>query len=323
VWFETLLWFWRYRDQHEYRLNRIYDSLETTKQNFHQQLDRWLEAKEEQSALIPLMHEIRKDHPKMSSREMYKKLKPETMGRDKFEAFCFSLGFKVTHPKNFRRTTDSSGVERFPNLIEGRELTGVYQVLVSDITYYEMNGRFYYLTLIMDLYSREIVGFSVSKSLKTKDTTIPALRMAIRKIGIENFEGIIFHSDGGGQYYAKIFTELTSKLKIRNSMAKEVYDNSHSERINGTIKNYYLIPYNPQNEVALKHELARAVMNYNTGRPHSSLQGKTPAEYRVSNPGTIMFIKKITTTIEVEKRSSGFYPTSIDRPYYEDTHCPF
>jgi putative transposase len=323
VWFETLLWFWRNREEYPYRLNRIYASLGTSKQNFHQQLDRWLDAKEEQAALIPLMHEIRHDHPKMSSREMYKKLKPETMGRDKFEAFCFSQGLKVTHPRNFRKTTDSSGVERFPNLIEGRELTHVNQVLVGDITYYEMNGQFYYLTFIMDLYNREIVGFSESNSLRTTATIMPAMKMVIRQIGRENLDGIIFHTDGGGQFYAKAFLELSSELKMQNSMAKEVYDNSYAERINGTIKNDYLIPYNPQNDAALRRELTRAVMNYNTDRPHSSLQGNTPAEYRKNNAGKAMFIKKITTTIKVENISPGCCPASTAQPNYEVNRCPF
>jgi len=231
---------------------------------------------------------------------MYQKIKPKTMGRDKFEAYCFSMGLRVTHPRNFRKTTDSSGVEYFPNLIEGREFTGVHQVLVSDITYYEMNRRFYYLTFIMDLYSREIVGYSIGKSLRTEDTTLPALRMAIRQIGAARMKGIIFHSDGGGQYYAREFLKLTDHLGMKNSMAKVVYDNSHAERINGTIKNSYLIPYGPQNEIELRLDLDRAVRNYNTGKPHASLQGMTPTQYRSDNPGKAMFIKKITTTIAVE-----------------------
>ena len=253
----------------------------------------------------------------MSAREMYRKVNPETMGRDRFEAFCFSLGLKVAHPRNFRKTTDSSGVERFPNLIEGREVTGVNQVLVSDITYYEMSGRFNYLTLIMDLYTREIVGFASSTSLKTVSTTIPALRMVVRRIGAANLEGVIFHSDGGGQYYAKAFKQITSKLKMKNSMAKEVYENSHSERLNGIIKNDYLIPYNPQNEGALRRELTRAVLNYNTGRPHGSLQGKTPMEFRQDNPGNIMTIKKIITTIEIENNSPSYFPTSTVQHHHQ------
>ena len=254
---------------------------------------------------------------------MYKKIRPETMGRDKFEEYCFSLGLQVTRPRNFRKTTDSTGVVRFPNLIAGRELTHVNQALVSDITYYEMNGRFHYLTFIMDLYNREIVGFNESKSLRTTATIMPAMSMVIRQIGREKLEGIIFHSDGGGQFYAKAFLGLSSELKMQNSMAREVYDNSHAERVNGTIKNDYLIPYNPQNEVALRRELVRAIMNYNTGRPHSSLQGKTPVEYRKTNPGNIMIIKKITTTIGVENHSPDYFPTSVVQPHYEVTDCPF
>ena len=246
----------------------------------------------------------------MSAREMYRKVNPETMGRDRFEAFCYSLGLKVARPRNFRKTTDSSGVECFPNLIEGLEVTGVNQVLVSDITYYEMNGRFNYLTFIMDLYNREVVGFSKSASLRTISTTIPALNMAKKRIGAENLKGAIFHSDGGGQYYAKAFMQITSSLGMKNSMAKEVYENSHSERLNGTIKNDYLIPYNPQNDAALSRELARAVLMYNTDRPHSSLQGKTPAEFRQDNPGNIMTIKKIITTVEIENNSASYFPTS-------------
>jgi transposase InsO family protein len=248
---------------------------------------------------------------------MYWKVNPETMGRDRFEAFCFSLGLKVARPRNFRKTTDSSGVERFPNLIEGREVTGVNQVLVSDITYYEMNGRFKYLTFIMDLYNREVVGFSKSSNLRTISTTIPAINMAKKRIGAENLKGAIFHSDGGGQYYAKAFMQITSSLGMKNSMAKEVYENSHSERLNGTIKNDYLIPYNPQNDAALGRELARAVLMYNTDRPHSSLQGKTPMQFRQDNPGNIMIIKKIITTIEIENNSPSYFPTSTVQHHHQ------
>jgi len=260
--------------------------------------------------MIPLILQIRKEHPSMSARIMYGKLNPTTMGRDKFEGFCFERGFRVNQPKNYRKTTDSSNTERFPNLIEGLELTRVNQVLVSDITYYEMNGRFYYLTFIMDLYTREIVGFHDSKSLRTKETSLPAMKMAVKRFGKEAFKGAIFHSDGGGQYYAKEFLKLTSDLGMVNSMAEEVYQNSHAERINGIIKNSYLAGYNPQSEAELKKELARAVFNYNTSKPHGSLKGRTPAECRFIDLSIIMKIKQITKTIEIENNSPSYFPTS-------------
>lgn len=287
-----------------------------SKQSFHQKLDRWLIIKEEQAALIPIISEVRKDHPRMSARVMYSKIIPETMGRDKFEAYCFSIGLKVKYPKNYRKTTDSSKTKRFPNLIEGIKVTGVNQVFVSDITYYEMNGRFYYLTLIMDLYSKEIVGYSKSKSLKTKYTTIPALKMVIRRFGKDKLKGAIIHSDGGGQYYADEFKELTKGMQ--NSMAKEVYENPHAERVNGIIKNDYLIPYNPQDERSLERELTRAVYNYNTGKPHSSNGGLTPEELRNSGKQIIIKVKKIKKTIEVENNSQSYFPNSTVQNNYQN-----
>ena len=289
-----------------------------SKQSYHQKLDRWLDDQEERAMLIPLIQEIRKEHPKLSARKMFYKLGVRTMGRDKFEVFCFSLGHRVSQTRNFRKTTDSTGVERFPNLIEGREVTGVNQVFVCDITFYELNNRFIFLTFITDLYSREIVGYSKSNRLHTAVTSIPALKMLVRKIGIKQLNGAIFHSDGGGQFYAKEFLKLTAKYGMRNSMAKLVYDNSHAERINGIIKNEYLIPYNPQTDAEMDIQLARAVRNYNQERPHGSLGNLTPAEYRKNNSGKPMFIKKITTTVEVENNSTSYFPTSTVHHHHHE-----
>lgn len=270
----------------------------------------WLNQQEEQAVLIPLIRKIRDNHPKMSARLMYDKIHPQTMGRDKFEAFCFDHGFRVVRPRNYRKTTDSSGVERFPNLIEGMEVTRVNRVFVSDITYYEMNGRFYYLTLIMDLYNREIVGQSASDNLRTESTTLPALRMLIRKIGREQLKGAIFHSDGGGQYYDKEFLRLTTQTELRNSMAKDVYENSHSERLNGIIKNDYLLGYGPQNLLEIRASLNQAARFYNTDRPHGSLAGLTPCEYREQSSGKTLKIKNIIMTVEIENNSPSYFPTS-------------
>lgn len=110
--------------------------------------------------------------------------------------------------------------------------------------YYEMGGQFYYLTFIMDLFSRRIVGFAVSDNLRTESTTLVALEVALA--GRETLSpGLIFHSDGGGQYYCKEFLKLTRLHDIRNSMCESVYENPNAERVNGTIKNSYLKHYGP------------------------------------------------------------------------------
>jgi len=236
---------------------------------------------EEQEQLIPLINEIRIDHPRMSARDIYLKLNPSCMGRDQFERFCMDSGYRIKKLRNYRVTTNSLGVTRFPNMIKELEVTGVNQVFVSDITYFEIGPEIYYLTFIMDLYNREIVGWSASDNLRTENTTLPALHRLINERGRTNLTGSIFHSDGGGQYYCKEFKALTKELKMINSMTEEkVYENSHAERLNGVIKNNYLYPYGPKDKTSLKKLLDKAVLMYNTGKPHKALGKLTPKSFK-------------------------------------------
>jgi len=236
---------------------------------------------EEQEQLIPLINEIRRDHPRMSARDIYLKLKPSCMGRDQFERYCMDSGYRIKKLMNYRVTTNSLGVTRFPNMIKDIEVTGVNQVFVSDITYFEIGTDIHYLTFIMDLFNREIVGWSASDNLRTENTTLPALHKLINERGRTNLIGSIFHSDGGGQYYCKEFKSLTKELKMVNSMTEEkVYENSHAERLNGIIKNNYLYPYGPTDKTSLKKLLDKAVFMYNTGKPHKALGKLTPKSFK-------------------------------------------
>jgi putative transposase len=252
---------------------------------------------EEQEQLIPLINEIREDHPRMSARDIYVKLQPGCMGRDQFERFCMDSGYRIKKLKNFRITTNSLGVTRFPNHLKDLRVTRVNQVFVSDITYFDIGSDTYYLTFIMDLFNREIVGWSASDNLRTESTTLPALHRLITERGRTNIKGAIIHSDGGGQYYCNEFKALTKTLEMVNSMTEEkVYKNSHAERLNGVIKNNYLYPYGPTNMTSLKRLLNRAVLMYNTGKPHKALGKLTPSKFR--------------STIDNEDNSSSNHPLS-------------
>lgn len=268
-----------------------------SKQSFYQMLSRRKYKYEEQEQLIPLINEIRIDHPRMSARDIYLKLHPTCMGRDQFESFCMDSGYRIKKLRNYRVTTNSLGVTRFPNLIKDLRVTRVNQVFVSDITYFDIESETYYLTFIMDLFNREIVGWSASDNLRTEDTTLPALHKAIYERGRANLKGAIMHSDGGGQYYCNEFKELTKSLGMINSMTEEkVYENSHAERLNGVIKNNYLYPYGPTNMKSLKRLLNKAVLMYNTGKPHKALGKLTPSNFRI--------------TIDKENKSSSYIPLS-------------
>ena len=274
------------------KMNALYRVLGTSKQAFHQWLDKQMLVMEEQQQLLPLIRQIRADHPRLSARLMYKMIGPQSMGRDKFEEFCFHNGFKLAVKRAYHKTTNSLGVTRFENLIGGKELTGVNQVWVSDITYYRIGEKFFYITFILDLWSRFIVGYTVSAGMLTEQTTIPALRMALKQRG--PVQGLIFHSDGGGQYYCKEFLAITRKNLIENSMCESVYENAHAERINGTVKNDYLVYYAPQDYKQLVTLTDKAVKMYNFSRPHSSLGNISPQAYELSTK---------TALVNKEKRS--------------------
>jgi putative transposase len=252
---------------------------------------------EEQEQLIPLINEIRQDHPRMAARDIYLKLQPSCMGRDQFERFCMDSGYRIKRLKNFRVTTNSLGVTRFPNRIKDLEVTHVNQVFVSDITYFDLGNETRYLTFIMDLYNREVVGYSESDNLRTENTSIPALHRLVKLRGKSNLKGAIIHSDGGGQYYCNEFKALTKELGMINSMTEEkVYENAHAERLNGVIKNNYLYPYGPTNVASLRRLLDKAVYMYNINKPHKALGKLTPKAFK--------------DTIDNEDNSASYLPLS-------------
>ena len=164
------------------------------------------------------------------------------------------------------RTTCSIGVTRFSNKVKDVRITRTNQVWVSDITYYRLGSRFCYITLIMDMHSKYIVGHQVSRSLRTEETTIAALQHGLQLH--KPASGLILHSDADGQYYCKEFLKKTQEAGIINSMTEDVAENNHAERLNGTIKNQYLSYYMPTSFSELQRQLKKAVKNYNHTRPH-------------------------------------------------------
>ena len=229
--------------------------------------------------VLQLVHQIRSDHPTMSCRAMYYKLRPLPLGRDNFEQLCKAHGYGREPLKSSQRTTNSNGVVRFDNLLASLTLTAPNQAWSSDITYFEIRKKFYYITFILDCYSRVILGYKASTKLETADTTLPALLMAIETRKGVIPKGLVLHSDGGGQYYAKVFLKLTDKHHMKNSMCEFAYENGKAERINGIIKNNYLKFYKIESFTALQKSLDRAVRLYNDEKPHKSLKYETPSEY--------------------------------------------
>lgn len=257
-------------------MSQVYRAIGTSKQNLHQRLNTFFKQQEEKAQLDKVILQVREDHPEMGALSLFQLIKPKHIGRDRFVRWYHEMGYTLYQKKNFRRTTDSDGVTRFDNLLEELELTGVNQAYSSDITYYTIDEKVYYLTFVLDLFSRKIKGYSASTTLMTIDTTIPALKMALKDQGKHLTPGLIFHSDGGGQYYSKEFLKITKEANILNSMGRSVFENPHAERLNGIIKNKYIRHYNPRNFKSLKQQLKRSVAMYNLQKPHEALGGMSP-----------------------------------------------
>lgn len=267
------------RDKYPFSLNALYRSIGISKQAAYKRLQA-MEMKSELYGYVrAIVTQVRMDHPTMGIRDIYFKMKPAGVGRDRFEQICRELDLLVPRPRNYARTTDSSGVIRFDNLIEGLVPSRINQIWQSDITYFEVDGKFDYITFIIDSFSRRIVGYSVSDRLTAAKTVIPALNRAIACRKGLDLGGLIFHSDGGGQYYSKEFLKITEKLAFKNSMCTCAWENGKAERINGTIKNNYLIHWSINNLNDLKKMVGKAVTLYNNDKPHAKLNRLTPVSY--------------------------------------------
>ncbi len=262
-----------------FEMNALYDYLGISKQAHAQGVKRQMQERSKEPCYIGLIETIREMHPMMGLRAMYEQFAPEGIGRDAFILLGLKNGYRVRAIQCPMKTTRSVKSTRYKNLLEHVWLTNVNQVWVSDLFYFRVGEKHYYVVLIMDVYSRQIVGYSVADNMRAENN-IAALRMALELRGIKNYkQQLIHHSDRGVQYTSDAYTELLAKYGIRISMCSDVLENAHCERANGTIKNSYLAAWNPKSESELFAMLPKAVNNYNN-RHHSGLIPKmTPLKF--------------------------------------------
>lgn len=212
---------------------------------------------------------------------------PEDMkvGRDALYSLLErnSLLHKRRH-KSVRTTWSNHWMHKYPNLITGVIPTASNQIWVSDITYIEtVNDGFMYLHLVTDLYSRKIMGWCLSPTLHA-EYTLKALEMAIRNAGC-SLTGLIHHSDRGCQYCCERYVSLlkSSGMLISMTQSGDPLENAVAERVNGIIKNEWLMHENIMDgNIALKR-ISEIVNIYNNIRPHASLNYLTPESAYTEN----------------------------------------
>ena len=238
---------------------------------------------------LQYIREIRQSDPGISGQKLRHMYKTEfgcdfPVGRDRFCRIIDEHGLKVRLRIRKPRTTDSThGLPTYPNLVKEFVPTAANQLWVSDITYIvimddESHYHFCYLSMVLDAYSEEIVGWSVGPTLDTA-YPIEALKMALKRIEGKNV-CLIHHSDRGCQYASREYVALLKSHGISISMTEsgDPKDNAQAERVNSTMKNELLLGKTFTGIGEVIAAVAVAVDFYNNRRPHMSIGMMTPAE---------------------------------------------
>jgi putative transposase len=263
-------------------MNDLFALCGLSRQAHHQALKRMWSEEEKSFLYVGLMEQVRQIHPGMGIRTMYELLQPEGIGRDSFIALGLREGYRLKTIEKYTRTTYSVKSNRYKNLLDGVEFWDINQLWSSDITYYYGFEKFYYIVLIMGNYSRRIVGYNLADNMRAENN-LAALKMALTMRGIDNYDQtLIHHSDKGTQYTSDTYTEALDTAGIRISMCREVYENTHIERLNDTIKNQYLYRMQIDNIKQLGTRLDEVIKSYNGTRPHQSINRLSPIQYEDS-----------------------------------------
>lgn len=145
----------------------------------------------------------------------------------------------IKHKKFKVCTTDSNHSEKVSLNLLNREFTALKPATkwVSDITYIHTKEGWLYLTTVMDLFDRKVIGWAMSNTMLTEETTIPAFKMAVKKRRPKRGE-LLFHSDRGVQYAAKSFRKELRRFRTIQSMSRKgnCWDNAVAESFFSTLK---------------------------------------------------------------------------------------
>ena len=253
-----------------------------TRQAYYQRLSYSYQENAEESIVLDLIAELRREMGKMGGRKLWHEINrvyPGAISRDKLFDILDRHHLKVNRRKRAVRTTwSASWLHQFPNLVKDMVLTASNQVWVSDITYIETASGFVYLHLVTDAYSKKIMGWCLSPSLHA-EATIRALQMAIRAAGCD-LTGLIHHSDRGCQYCCEKYVKLLQDNGVLISMTQngDPRDNAIAERVNGILKMEWLYDDHFKGFQDAYVRVAQVINLYNNKRPHLSLNYQTPAQ---------------------------------------------
>ena len=241
-------------------------------------------SQEQDEQLTPLIRMLFKKHRRRyGARRIASELRERehVCSPKKVSKVLKTQGLRAIQPKSFvPKTTDSRHRLGYsPNLLlDSKEPTGINQVWVGDITYIPLDGgTFCYLASLMDLFSRRIVGWHLKDDM-TESLVLAGLQLAIKER--QPSEGLIHHTDRGGQYAGNDYRAVLRRAGIRQSMSRadNCYDNSFKESFFGTFKTELELTEYKDIQEAIREAVAY-IRYYNLERKHSALEYLTPARF--------------------------------------------
>jgi putative transposase len=238
--------------------------------------------------VISMVIEIRKSMPRLGTRKLYYllsyRLQLMNIGRDKFFDILRANHLLIQPKRSYHITTNSHHrFRKHQNQILDLEINRPEQVWVSDITYIGKREKPCYLSIVTDAYSKKIMGYYVANNMNT-ESSVRALRMAVRQRKNKKTP-LIHHSDRGLQYCANDYQNVLSENGILPSMTQnsDPYENAVAERINGILKQEFMIDKYNQDLDIMKCIVKEAIKTYNQQRPHHSNYMLTPDQMHLQN----------------------------------------
>ena len=228
-----------------------------------------------------MVSEIRLKMPRIGTRKLYYLLQGSLqelgVGRDKLFSILKANHMLIKPKRSYHITTNSHHrFRKHKNLIDQLGITRPEQVWVADITYVGNRQNPMYLALITDAYSKKIKGYNVSDSLETTGSA-KALKMAIKNRKYPD-QNLIHHSDRGFQYCSNEYQKIIYQNHLKCSMTEsyDPYQNAVAERINGILKQEFLINTQNLDLKSMKIVVKQSIDIYNQNRPHWSCDMLTP-----------------------------------------------
>lgn len=228
------------------------------------------------------IEQIRVTHKRDGYRRLLQHLKRNgiKIGETKVRRIIKKFELQIVPHKKFVKTTDSNhDCLVYPNLIQEMTLDNINQAWAGDITYIRINNGFVYLAVLLDLYSRKVIGWAISKKIDGP-LTLAALKMAIKNRNPPL--GVIHHSDRGVQYLSDDYIQLLTENGFHASCSAKgnPYHNAWSESFMKTLKEEEVYMGNYETYLDVVENIPQFIDDvYNKKRLHSGLGYLPPEEF--------------------------------------------